>query len=60
MIAGAYAGIGETEEALAWLEQGYRERDPLMILTKADPVFERVRSDPRFEDLLRRIGFPEE
>jgi TolB-like protein len=59
-IALGYASIGETDEALAWLERGYQERDPLMISVKADPRFDPLRSDPRFDDLLRRIGFPEE
>ena len=59
-IATAYAGFGETDEAFAWLERGYRERDPLMILSRVHFVFDRLRSDPRFDDLLRRIGFPEE
>jgi TolB-like protein/class 3 adenylate cyclase/Tfp pilus assembly protein PilF len=58
-IAVTYATIGETEEAFAWLERGYRERYPLMIMLKAYPAFDPLRSDPRFQDLLRRIGFPE-
>jgi hypothetical protein len=60
MVAAFYAQIGETEEVLVWLERGYRDRDPLMVSTKEDPVFVPFRSDPRFQDLLRRIGFPEE
>jgi len=60
MIAGAYTALGETDEAFTWLERSYREREPLMIVTKADPTFDPLRSDPRFQDLLRRIGFPEE
>jgi TolB-like protein/tetratricopeptide (TPR) repeat protein len=60
MIASLYTGIGETDEAFAWLERGYRERDPLMVDLKAQPVFDPIRSDPRFDDLLRRIGFPED
>ncbi len=58
MIASLSATIGETDEAFDWLERGYREHDPLMVLLKL-PVFDPLRSDPRFQDLLRRIGFPE-
>ena len=58
-IAASYTMIGETDEAFAWLERGYRERDPLMVHLKVHPYFDPLRSDPRFDDLLRRIGFPE-
>ncbi len=58
-IAITYAWIGEAEEAFAWLERGYRERDPLMKQLRSDPSLDPLRSDPRFDDLLRRIGFPE-
>jgi TolB-like protein/class 3 adenylate cyclase len=58
-IAMIYARIGETDEAFAWLERGYRERDPLMVGMMARPEYDPLRSDPRFDDLLRRIGFPE-
>ena len=47
------------EEVFDWLERGYRERDPWMILLKVSPASDPLRSDPRFDDLLRRIGFPE-
>jgi hypothetical protein len=60
LMATFYTQIGETDEAFTCLERGYRDRDPLMIFTKADPVFVPLRSDPRFDELLRRIGFPEE
>jgi hypothetical protein len=59
-IASLYGRIGETDEALAWLERGYRACDPFMTLTKADPAFDPLRSDPRYHDLVRRIGIPEE
>jgi tetratricopeptide (TPR) repeat protein len=59
-IAQVYATLGEADEALGWLERAYEERDPLMIILKAHPAFDPLRSDPRFQDLLRRIGFPEE
>jgi TolB-like protein/Flp pilus assembly protein TadD len=60
LIADIYTGRGETDEAFAWLERGLRERDPQTIFLKARPTFDPLRSDPRFDDLLRRIGFPEE
>jgi tetratricopeptide (TPR) repeat protein len=59
VIAANFAVIGEKDEAFAWLERGYRERDPLMAMTKSAPILDPLRSDPRFDDLLRRIGFPE-
>jgi TolB-like protein/class 3 adenylate cyclase len=58
-IALMWAAIGEMEEALTWLERGYLERDPWMLSLKVRPEFDPLRSDPRFDDLLRRIGFPE-
>ncbi len=58
-IAIFYIFLGETDEAFAWLERGYREREPLMTNLVVHPAFDPVRSDPRFQDLLRRIGFPE-
>ncbi len=42
---------------MTWLERAYEERDPLTA--KTDPRLDPIRSDPRFQDLLRRIGFPE-
>ena len=59
IIAFFYAWIGETDEAFAWLERGYRDRDPQIIQLKSYVGVDSLRSDPRFEDLLRRIGFPE-
>ena len=59
-IAANYVRLGETDEAFAWLERGYRERDPHMVIRlTTSPMLDPLRSDPRFDDLLRRIGFPE-
>ncbi len=44
---------------MIWLERAYEERDPLLLLAKTDALLDPLRSDPRFQDLLRRIGFPE-
>ncbi len=60
LIATNLAMIGETEEAMTWLERAYEEREPNLLFAKIDPRLDPLRSDPRFQDLLRRIGFPED
>ncbi len=57
-VALIYAGLGEKDQAFAWLEKAYQERHPYMILIKVEPVFQSLHSDPRFADLTRRIGLP--
>jgi eukaryotic-like serine/threonine-protein kinase len=56
VIAISYARIGQKEEAFAWLERGYQERDFRMRHLKTAFEFDSLRSDPRFDDLLRRVG----
>jgi hypothetical protein len=51
-----YARLGEKEKALAELEGNYEERRPLGTLLNVDPAFDSLRSDPRFGDLVRRMG----
>jgi tetratricopeptide (TPR) repeat protein len=58
-IGMVYAALGERDETLAWLERGFRERDPKMVFLKVDPKWNNLRNDPRFQDLLRRVGFPQ-
>jgi hypothetical protein len=55
-IATVYAGLGEKEEALAWLEKAYEARSDFIVFIKVDPAWDDLRSDPRFQDVLRRIG----
>ncbi len=57
-VARIYAVLGQKDEALRWLETAYRERAALMICLKIDHRFDELRSDPRFQDLLRRMNFP--
>ena len=59
VIAGMYARVGRKEEALAWLEKGYEERDFRMTLISVSFEFDGIRSDPRFKELVRRLGLPE-
>jgi len=58
VIAMSYALAGDADEAFAWLDEAYRRRDPLLITLKGQPSFDPIRSDPRFDDLVRRVGFP--
>jgi len=58
-IAVIYNGLGETDKATAWLEKGYEQRDPKMAFLKVEPKWNNLRDDPRFQDLLRRVGFPQ-
>ncbi|MBZ5565707.1 MAG: tetratricopeptide repeat protein [Acidobacteriia bacterium] len=53
-----YAALNDKERAFALLEQAYQTRDATMWLTKVDPWFDNIRSDPRFQDLMRRTNFP--
>jgi TolB-like protein/DNA-binding winged helix-turn-helix (wHTH) protein/Tfp pilus assembly protein PilF len=58
-VALVYAGLGEKDRAFEWLERAYHVRDKGMLWLKVDPPLDPLRSDPRFEDLLRRMNFPE-
>jgi TolB-like protein/serine/threonine protein kinase/Tfp pilus assembly protein PilF/class 3 adenylate cyclase/alpha-beta hydrolase superfamily lysophospholipase len=55
-VAKIYASLGEKEQAVAWLEKGYLERNPDFIELKVEPVLDVLRTDARFRDLLRRVG----
>jgi len=57
-IATAYAGLGDKDKAFQWLETAYRDRVDWMSYLKVDPEFDPLRADPRFADLLRRVGLP--
>ena len=58
-IALAYAPLRNAEQVLAWLEEAYRQRDPGLSSLKVEPLFDFLRSNPRFQDLLRRMSFPD-
>ncbi len=58
-VAYVYAALGEADAALEWLEKAYESRSMPLTWIRVNPIFDPLRSDPRFDDLLRRIGFPE-
>jgi hypothetical protein len=51
-----YAGLDEHDQALAWLSKAVGQRDVALFL-QSDPVYDRLRSDPRFQALLRQVNF---
>lgn len=56
LIALIYAGLDEKDQAFAWLEKAYEDRSFRMSWLKVEPRWDSLRSDPRFADLLRRVG----
>ncbi|HEU5403885.1 MAG TPA: tetratricopeptide repeat protein [Terriglobales bacterium] len=52
----AYLGLNDREQALAWLEQSYKEQSNILQFLKVHPIFDPLRNDPRFVDLMRRVG----
>ena len=57
-IAIAYCGLKQKDQALAWLEKAYQERDPRIRTCTVEPAFDWLRSDAHFQDLLRRSTLP--
>jgi hypothetical protein len=55
-IAVIYVGLGDKEQAFAWLNRAYDERDNWLNYLKVEPRLDPLRSDARFTDLLRRVG----
>ena len=53
----AYLGLGDTEEAFAWLERATEERSNIVQFLKVEPFFDLIRGDPRFAEFLRRANF---
>jgi TolB-like protein/Tfp pilus assembly protein PilF len=58
-IAAIYTGLGETDQAIEWLEEAYEERSILLLYLNIESLWDPLRSDPRFQDLLRRMNFPD-
>jgi TolB-like protein/DNA-binding winged helix-turn-helix (wHTH) protein/tetratricopeptide (TPR) repeat protein len=52
----AYLGLGDYDQAFFWLEEAYKEQSNMLLLLKVHPIFDPVCTDPRFTDLMRRVG----
>jgi serine/threonine-protein kinase len=57
-FAGVHIGLGENDRALEYLEKSYEEHSHWLIYLHMDPSMDDLRNDPRFQDLLRRVGLP--
>ncbi len=51
--------MGNKDQAFVWLEKAYVQHSNAMIPLKVDPIYDPLRGDPRFQDLLRRVGLAE-
>jgi TolB-like protein/Flp pilus assembly protein TadD len=52
----AYLGLGDYDQAFVWLEQAYKEQSNILQFVKVHPYFDPIRGDPRFTELVRRVG----
>ncbi len=57
-FADVATALGNLDEAFVWFERAYRERAPLLAIAATLPAYDSLRSDPRFGELLRKIGLP--
>ena len=58
-IATLYADLGEKEQAFRWLNIAYQERDDYLLALKTDFLLDPLRSDPRFAELVQKVGLPQ-
>jgi len=58
-LATAFQALGETDTAFHWLDRAYETRDPWLVFLGEDPTADSLRDDPRFGEMLRRMGLPQ-
>lgn len=58
LIVVVYVALGDIDKAFAWLDAADKAHDPITVRLKSDSRFAPLRSDPRFDALVRRIGIP--
>jgi len=59
LVAIVYTELGDTDQAFFWLEKAYKGREHDLAFSNVWPMFDSLRPDPRFKDLMRRIGLPQ-
>ena len=59
-LAMIYSVMGEIDQAFDWLEKSYEDHEVEMYWLKVEPPFEPIRGDPRYQEMLDRVGFPEQ
>jgi hypothetical protein len=59
-IAAVYAALADKPNCLAWLQKAVQERASALIYLKVDPVFDRMRADPRFQAIVAEVGLAPE
>jgi TolB-like protein/tetratricopeptide (TPR) repeat protein len=57
-FAGIYTGLGEKSTAMDWLDKAYKERNDRLVYLNVDPMADPLRSEPRFQDLMKRLHLP--
>lgn len=58
-VAELYADLGDKDHAFEWLNTAYQEHSAGLIRLRTDPILDPLRSDPRYAELVRKIGFPQ-
>jgi uncharacterized OB-fold protein len=53
----AYARLGDKEQVFAWLDKALQERNGFVFSVRVDPVFDKLRDDPRFKESMRKVAF---
>jgi hypothetical protein len=55
-LAEIHAFLDEKDQAFEWLEKAYEERSPMLVYLRVEPLYDNIRSDPRFKAILKKIG----
>jgi tetratricopeptide (TPR) repeat protein len=57
-LATIYIALGDKDQAFDWIQKAYEDRSAWLVYLKVDPLFDSLRQDTRFTDLMRRVGLP--